>query len=638
MKKLLVLFIFSCQLTIAQKQVNFSFNLSSEPVEYNHYWKSTGYSPAWMTINEDFKLYLNMLKAMKGDAIEYIRPHYLLNHIKINEPGTLNQNYDWTELDEILDLITGADLKLIFEVMMLPHPYFDDWYDKKKLDSWSKMCTDLVFHLQERYGKETVRSWYFENTNEPDIRHFWKAGTIAFLHYYDATSIGIKKADPRIRFGGPGTALGRSTTYEVFIQHVNDNFNLYTNEKGVICDFITWHRKETPHSMITNEVEVNDFIKRFSKENDKIGQIPIGNDEADPLAGWGRPFWWRSTPWYGAFTAQTVDLHNQLFIDELQKDYFVLSNDNAFMGDWYRRTHVARFIPGDNSIMQKRSSLTGGGWAGNTDKRPETKAFYLIKKPDMTAMSLMAMQGNQRFIPAQFEKDSTAGAMVSKNDKGEYFIITYNKPEIEVDRNKKNRVAPPKEAKRYQSQSKLVNVDLTAIPKGEYQIIQYKIDEEHGNPFQTWLDLESPEDPTISQIKQIQATEDPALTLNKSIEVEGDYSITDDYKMAGVTLTYLAKKPEVKPTPISNLEYHTYNGLNNDEMVMLNWDYKNDYYIKSFDVFYSEKQSGRYVKVNDYDVFELGFLHFGGKKGFYKIQSVDYWNRKSKFSKPIEVK
>ncbi|MEM6376820.1 MAG: hypothetical protein AAF705_01330, partial [Bacteroidota bacterium] len=171
-----------------------------------------------------------------------------------------------------------------------------------------------------------------------------------------------------------------------------------------------------------------------------------------------------------------------------------------------------------------------------------------------------------------------------------------------------------------------------------YQLIQYKIDEQHGNPFQTWLDLGSPQDPTLSQIKKIQTTEDPGLTLNQSVEIKGGYNISDEYKTAGVTLTYLAKKPDLSPTPVGDLEYHTYNGLNNDEMVMLNWTYPNDNHIKTFDVYYSEKKNGQYSKINDYDIFELGFLHFGGKKGFYKIQSVDYWNRKSKFSNPIEVK
>ncbi|MBV6653892.1 MAG: hypothetical protein KI786_09065, partial [Mameliella sp.] len=155
MKTILTLILaFSICTAFAQEKVAYSFDLTTDPVSYRHYWKSTGYSPAGMTVNEDYKLYLKMTKAMKADAIEYTRPHYLLNHIVINNPGEPNQSYDWSELDEILDLITDANLKLIFEIMMTPHPYFNDWYDRTKLDAWSKLCTDLILHLQERYGKE----------------------------------------------------------------------------------------------------------------------------------------------------------------------------------------------------------------------------------------------------------------------------------------------------------------------------------------------------------------------------------------------------------------------------------------------------------------------------------------------------
>ncbi|NQZ75333.1 MAG: hypothetical protein HRT61_04370 [Ekhidna sp.] len=240
--------------SFAQKEVNYTFDVSDTSVPYQHYWKSTGYSPAGMTVNEDYKLYLNMTEAMRSDAVEYTRPHYLLNHIVINEPGTPNQSYDYTELDKILDFIIEADLKLIFEIMMVPHPYFNDWYDRTKLDAWSKVCEDLIVHLQDRYGKEVVRLWYFENTNEPEIRHWWPYGPLEFLYYYDATAYGIKKADPEIRFGGPGHARGLNTLYDVFVQHVYDDFNFYTQELGVVADYMTWHRKAKPHDMIANEL------------------------------------------------------------------------------------------------------------------------------------------------------------------------------------------------------------------------------------------------------------------------------------------------------------------------------------------------------------------------------------------------
>ncbi|MEM6377233.1 MAG: hypothetical protein AAF705_03410 [Bacteroidota bacterium] len=631
---------FTTQMVWAQTQVNFKYNLDTEPVAYPHYWKSTGYSPALMTSNEDYRLYLNMLRASKGQAIEYIRPHYLMSHIDIKNLGKPNQSYDWSELDAILDLLIEADLKLIFEMMTGPHPYFNDWYDRTKLETWHKLCSDMIIHLQERYGKEVTRSWYFEGTNEPDIDHFWTFGPLGYLYYYDATADAIKKVDSELRFGGPGSARGLNTTFESFIQHVYDDFNYYTQKKGVVADFITWHIKDDPHDMMGKEKKMLEFMsKKKFRDNEKLASVPIGNDESDPLAGWGNPYWWRPTPWYAGFVAHTVDMHNQTFTDELNRDYFVLSNDNAFMGDWYRRTHVARFVPGDNAVAQSASSQLGGSWnSDRRDERPKTEAFYLVKKPDFTVMSLLAMQGNQRFKSIESTQDSTAGATVTKNEAGEYFIVTYNKPEVAIHWSLKDTAPSEKDAQRYSAQGKTVKVNLTGIPKGNYQVIQYRIDDDHANPYKVWQDMGSPEDPTTEQIKQLQAKEDPAMIKCVNQDINGNHTITDIYQTAGVTLTYLAKDSGEKPLAVQDLEFNIYNGLNNELMVMLNWNHAQDLHIKSYDVFYSAKEQGKYKKVNTYHVFERGFLQVDGKVGFYKIQAVDHWGRLSDYSTTIEVK
>ena len=248
------------------------------------------------------------------------------------------------------------------------------------------------------------------------------------------------------------------------------------------------------------------------------------------------------------------------------------------------------------------------------------------------------MQGNQRFKPTKVTKDSTAGAIVSQNDAGEYIIVTYNKPEVAIHWSLKDTAPSQQDAQRYRSQGKTVKVNLTGIPKGNYQVIQYRMDDDHGNPYKVWQDLGSPEDPSTEQIKQIQAQEDPVMLKGENHQLSDSYTITDTYQTAGVTLTYLAKDSGEKPQAVKDLEYNIYNGLNNELMVMFNWDHTQDLHIKSYDVYYSPKEKGKYTKVNTYDVFERGFLHIDGSVGFYKVQAVDHWGRSSDYSTTIEVK
>ena len=59
----------------------------------------------------------------------------------------------------------------------------------------------------ERYGANEVRRWYFEVWNEPNV-DFWtgEPRQASYFELYDAAARGVKRADARLRVGGPATA------------------------------------------------------------------------------------------------------------------------------------------------------------------------------------------------------------------------------------------------------------------------------------------------------------------------------------------------------------------------------------------------------------------------------------------------
>ena len=69
---------------------------------------------------------------------------------------------------------------------------------------WGELVRKYTEHLVERYGKEQVRTWYFEVWNEPDIP-YWHATPEEYNKLYDFTSDAVKRALPTARIGGPGT-------------------------------------------------------------------------------------------------------------------------------------------------------------------------------------------------------------------------------------------------------------------------------------------------------------------------------------------------------------------------------------------------------------------------------------------------
>lgn len=90
----------------------------------------------------------------------------------------------------------------------------------------------FVSHIEERYGRDEVRMWYFEVWNEPNLSGFWEGGDQkAYFELYDLTSRTIKLIDPALRVGGPATA-GAAWVPD-FLAHVK--------ESGAAVDFVATH-------------------------------------------------------------------------------------------------------------------------------------------------------------------------------------------------------------------------------------------------------------------------------------------------------------------------------------------------------------------------------------------------------------
>jgi xylan 1,4-beta-xylosidase len=97
---------------------------------------------------------------------------------------------------------------------------------------WAGLVDAFVHHVEDRYGKEEVRSWYFEVWNKPNLDGFWeKADKNAYFALYGLTARTIKSVDPMLKVGGPSTA-GIAWIPE---------FIKYTTDTQAPLDFITTH-------------------------------------------------------------------------------------------------------------------------------------------------------------------------------------------------------------------------------------------------------------------------------------------------------------------------------------------------------------------------------------------------------------
>ncbi|PRX53806.1 GH39 family glycosyl hydrolase [Flagellimonas meridianipacifica] len=518
----LVMFLFVLILGLTTcKQVNeqdlellVDFNKPSKEVKV--FWNSTGFSPAEIVENPRMRAVLKDFGNLPRKGITYIRPHYLLNLVSVTHVDSEIPQYNWSKLDAVLDEIVANDLKLIFELMGSPYYtneqeedseisfVFDNLEDMNQIFLWKRFVHDLGVHLESRYGKEIVRSWYFETTNEPDLKFFWKYDIPTFLNYYDASSEGLKAADSLLRFGGPGTANDTVPVFKALLKHCDTGTNLFTGEKGVRIDFISVHIKDDPFDMLERELVTMDYIK---KRHPKYADIPFVNDETDPLAGWSRDFWWRRGAWYAAFVCQNIDIHQKILIDSAKVNYQIHSNDYAFLGGWHARTSHMLF-----------------------EHESDSSQFKLVPKPVFSVMELVGLLGNRYVdvqIPEQYQKHF--GVFATQHKNGSVMIMIYNKTSFDPNTHDA-RTDMPEITKEQEALMDSEMLDLALRIKGlsfeELSVITYKIDSKSTNPYGTWVDLGKPPYPNAQQYEKLLASSKPLGLPNQSFkngQAEGEF-------------------------------------------------------------------------------------------------------------------
>ena len=618
-------------------QVDATVNFSTQSKPVVRMWRSTGLSPSTLIDTEDMRLTLNYMKAARNNAVQFIRPHYMLDLIKVEGFGTENRRYDWSRFDTAMDLMVENRQKLMLEIMGQPSDQFYDFRDQQVVLAWRDFISDLARHLIDRYGRDEVLSWYFENSNEPDVHGFWEQGATAFMNYYDATSEGLRAVDPEIIYGGPGTSGRGDFMMKALLDHVESGTNAITGETGSRLDFISIHKKDAAPRQMQREAEVMAYIKRFHPD---LAGLPIMNNEADPIGGWGVPYWWRPGPWHAAFVAQAVDLHNRVAIDELGFDYVILSNDNAFMGSWGKRTQLARFLVGDNDVDQRGSSYRGGRKVYNLedDPRPITERFFLIKKPVLTVMTLLEFLGDQRFKvegEAMNARDHL-GCIASTRKDDAIAVLCYNAPDIPLMNGYHEQMEPSEEQKRiWEEQNSAIRLELTGLGFENARVFELSLDNVAGNAYRVWRDLGSPSDPSSDDYNAMSAAMEPGVTDL------GDVSTSDqtlrlalDMPSSSVKVLLIAPGDGGEPCEVHGLETASYQGINGERQVMLSWDSANDSALSWYEVFYAPSGSDQYKKVSPAPLLDRGWVHLlpAGTHGSYKVRAVNFWGEAGPFS------
>jgi len=589
-----------------------------------HFWQGTGFAQPKLLLRDDMRQALQYITSLPHGGITYVRPHYLFRLVSISGRGSSGFVYDWSQLDQALDFLVENDLKLFLELMGNPSNYFSDFEDARQVNEWREFVRDFAQRYIERYGIETVKSWYFECWNEPDIPSFWPYGMQSLFNYFDGCEAGLHEASSSLRLGGPGTALFLSDTFKAFLEHCHNGENYFTGQTGTRLDFISFHEKAAWASEVDLNpntralIEREKAIIRFVREHyPHFAHLPLMNNECDPQVGFGHAHTWRARPYYAAIVCKVINQHLIEIMDGQQAKFTFLSNDNGFMGGWGQRTLLARFTQEPLAAGDQDSSLTH---------------FELIKKPVLNVMALLSLLGDTRCeVQGTGDAFAPVGLLATSRGTEQIAVLVYHSTDAIV-----------------AAGCETINLHMESIPFEEAMLVHYRMDAAHGNPFDVWAAMQDPvyhwhqgpQLPTAAQFAALREQQELAM-LHEPRPVcieQGSLQLQIEMPLPSVSLILLFGKPPSPPESIRKLRAQRYGGLHETNSVLLMWQGLASRTLRTYEVLYSRDADGPYRRVNAPDLICTGFLHLdAGNGGYYRVCARDYWGRRGPESDVLAV-
>ena len=465
-----------------------------------------GYDEANFTTGRDGKKLLRELRDLSPVPV-YIRAHHLLTsgdgtpELKWSSTNVYREDasgkpvYDFAILDGIFDEYQAAGVVPMVELGFMPKDLTSGTNEyqvhypgrttagsvqapPKDYAKWQELVRVVTAHLVQRYGADTVRQWYFEVWNEPDI-DYWHGTPEQYWELYDRAVAGVRAVLPDAKVGGPATTGPGAEKAAAFL----DGFLTHVTAAKVPLDFISFHAKGRP-TIQNNEVvmgvakEMKDVDTGFGiVARHGMNQIPIILSEADPEGC--------------AACSMKVNPANAYRNGTLYPSYTAVAYKGLFeLADRHKVNLISMLswsfeFEGKEYFEGFRSLSTNG-----------------IDKPVLNFFRMAARMKGTRVATTSTGQvaldDIMAGGVqgagnvdaLATMDGRQATVMLWNYHDAEK----------PGDAKP-------VTVSVRGLPAGlsRARLTHYRIDDSHSNAYAVWKAMGSPQNPTTAQLAELKA-------------------------------------------------------------------------------------------------------------------------------------
>ena len=469
-----------------------------------------GYDESGYTVTPNGKALLSQLHDLSPVPVS-IRAHFLLAtgdgkpDLKWSSSNVYTEDaqgkptYSWTILDQIFDAYAAAHVRPMVELGFMPQalsshpdPYHIGWplkpgevegwsFPPKDYQRWQELCRQVAAHMAERYGMETVSTWYWEVWNEPNLPYYWRGTEAEYLQLYDSAVAGVRQAIPKAKVGGPATT-GPGPTGNAS-QYLQDFLAHCAAEKTPL-DFVSFHVKGQPsvvdgHVQMGLDHELNNAAAGFAiiRGFPQFAQLPIILSEADPegcaacSARLYPPNAYRNGPLYPSYTAAAmkglIELAGREQVNLLAMLTWAFEFEGKPYFDGYR-TLATNGV--DKPILNffRMAGLMPGDRVAVTSS---------------AAIPLEAIQHNG-------VRDAPDIDALATSAPGEAAVLLWNYHDGD-----------------FPAAGASVTVTINSIPPSVHRVLlqHYRIDNQHSNAYTVWKEMGAPQDPTPEQYARLQA-------------------------------------------------------------------------------------------------------------------------------------
>lgn len=450
----------------------------AQSTAFPHFWETMfGSGRAILSLREGYRKDLREVHDQVG--MRYVRFHAILH----DEVGVYDEDkngqsvYNFSYVDQIYDGLLERGVRPFVEISFMPrklaardatHPF---WYKQnvappKDYAKWDALIQAFAQHLIDRFGIDEVSHWYFEVWNEPNI-DFWAGDPkqATYFELYDHTARSLKRANSRLRVGGPATAI--AAWIPEFLEH--------TARQHVPVDFVSSHAyaDDSVEDLFgtQEDIPMRDRVCRaIQKVNAEIKASPAPEL---PLiwSEWNVPDFDQLHARDSLYVAPALaqNIHD---CDGLVNTMSFWTFDDVFEEDGV----VKEPFHGGFGL------IAAGG----------------IKKPSFYGFSLLHELGEERL------SNDAGDMLVTRRKDGTLVIALWNLVDLDKAAN---------------GSSKTIRLEFSGIPASSSATIR-NVDAEHGNPTPAYLAMGSPRYPTPAQVAALNKAS--ALPSPTAVKLHGN--------------------------------------------------------------------------------------------------------------------